>query len=170
MNQKQGPCLSADADTESGLPRWLNGNESSCNTGNGGDAGLIPGSVGKSRWRREWLPTPVLLSGESQGQRKLVGYGPWGHKESDSIELLKTHTHPPTLNNEAGGETPTHPPTTPRELLELHLHSGKGEVKVAQSCPTPRDPMDYTVHGILQARILKWVAFPFSRGSSQLRD
>ena len=30
--------------------------------------------------------------------------------------------------------------------------------------------MDYTVHGILQARILKWVAFPFSRGSSQLRD
>ena len=32
------------------------------------------------------------------------------------------------------------------------------------------DLMDYTVHGILQARRLKWVAFPFSRGSSQLRD
>ena len=31
-------------------------------------------------------------------------------------------------------------------------------------------PMDSTVHGILQARILKWVAFPFSRGSSQPRD
>ena len=30
--------------------------------------------------------------------------------------------------------------------------------------------MDYTVHGILQARILEWVAFPFSRGSSQTRD
>ena len=30
--------------------------------------------------------------------------------------------------------------------------------------------MDYTVHGILQARILEWVAFPFSRGSSQARD
>jgi len=29
-----------------------------------------------------------------------------------------------------------------------------------------KDPMDYTVHGILQARILEWVAFPFSRGSS----
>ena len=40
------------------------------------------------------------------------------------------------------------------------------EVKVAQSCPTLCDPMDYTVHGILQARILEWVAFPFSRGSS----
>ena len=42
------------------------------------------------------------------------------------------------------------------------------EVKVAQLCPTLCDPMDYTVHGILQARILEWVAFPFSKGSSQL--
>ena len=44
------------------------------------------------------------------------------------------------------------------------------EVKVAQLCPTLCDPMDYTVHGILQARILEWVAIPFSRGSSQPRD
>ena len=44
------------------------------------------------------------------------------------------------------------------------------EVKVAQSCPTFCDPMDYTVHGILQARILEWIAFPFSWGSSQPRD
>ena len=47
---------------------------------------------------------------------------------------------------------------------------GYCEVKVAQSCPTLLDPMDYTVHGILQARILEWVAFPFSRRSSQPRD
>ena len=32
------------------------------------------------------------------------------------------------------------------------------------------DPKDYTVHGVLQTRILEWVAFPFSRGSSQPRD
>ena len=44
------------------------------------------------------------------------------------------------------------------------------KVKVAQLCPTFCNPMDYTVHGILQARILEWVAFPFSRGSSQPRD
>ena len=44
------------------------------------------------------------------------------------------------------------------------------KVKVAQSCPTVCDPMDYIAHGILQARILEWVAFPFSRGSYQLRD
>ena len=37
-------------------------------------------------------------------------------------------------------------------------------MKVAQLCPTLCDPMDYTVHGILQARMLEWVAFPFSRG------
>ena len=43
------------------------------------------------------------------------------------------------------------------------------KVKVAQSCPTLWDPMDYTVHGILQARILEWVAVPFSMGSSQPR-
>ena len=46
----------------------------------------------------------------------------------------------------------------------------KSEREVAQSCQTLNDPMDYTVHGICQARILEWVAFPFSRGSSQPRD
>ena len=40
----------------------------------------------------------------------------------------------------------------------------------SQSCATFCNPMDYTVPGILQARILEWVAFPFSRGSSQPRD
>ena len=43
-------------------------------------------------------------------------------------------------------------------------------VKVTQSFPTLCDRMDYTVHKILQARILEWVAFSFSRGSSQPRD
>ena len=44
------------------------------------------------------------------------------------------------------------------------------KVKVAQSCPTLCNPMDYTVHGILQARILEWVAYRFFKGSSQPRD
>ena len=47
-------------------------------------------------------------------------------------------------------------------------------VLATQSCPTLCDPMDYSpqgsVHGILQARKLEWVAIPFSRGSSQPRD
>ena len=45
----------------------------------------------------------------------------------------------------------------------------KVKVKVAQSCPTLCIPMDCAVHGILQARILEWVAFPFT-GSSQPGD
>ena len=37
-------------------------------------------------WRRKWQPTPVLLPGKSHGQRSLVGYSPWGRKESDTTE------------------------------------------------------------------------------------
>ena len=35
---------------------------------------------------KEWLPTPVFLPRECHGQRSLVGYDPWGHKELDTIE------------------------------------------------------------------------------------
>ena len=76
------------------------------------------------RWRREWQLTPVFLPGESHGQRSPVGYSLWGHKESYTTEQL-THT---------------------RWYVS--------PVKVAQFCPTLCHPMDYTVHGILQARIL----------------
>ena len=47
---------------------------------------------------------------------------------------------------------------------------GRLNVNVAQLCPALCDPMDYTVCGILQDRILEWVAFPFCRGASQPRD
>ena len=46
----------------------------------------------------------------------------------------------------------------------------KVKVEAAQSCPTLCDPVDYTAHGILQARILEWVAFPFSRAPSRPRN
>ena len=39
-------------------------------------------------WARKWQPTPVLLPGESHGGRSLVGYSPWGRKESDTTERL----------------------------------------------------------------------------------
>ena len=44
-------------------------------------------------WRRAWQPTPVFSPGKSHGQRSLVGYSPWGRKESDTTEQLSTHTH-----------------------------------------------------------------------------
>ena len=39
--------------------------------------------VGKIPWRMKWQPTPVFLPGESHEQRSLVGYSPWGHRESE---------------------------------------------------------------------------------------
>ena len=59
-----------------GLPWWLNGKESDCNTG---DVASILGS-GRSPWRRKWQPTALFLPGKSCGQRSLAGYSPWGYK------------------------------------------------------------------------------------------
>ena len=59
-------------------------------------------------------------------------------------------------------------PVMDAESYKLLITSLK--VKIAQSCLTLCDPMDSTGHGILQVRILEWVTFPFSRGSSQPRD
>jgi len=42
----------------------------------------------KAPWKRKWHPTPVFLPGEFHGQRSLVDYSPWGHKESDTTEQL----------------------------------------------------------------------------------
>ena len=42
--------------------------------------------VGEIPWRREWLPTQVVFPGEFHGQRSLMGYSPWSHKESDTTE------------------------------------------------------------------------------------
>ena len=44
--------------------------------------------VGKIPWRREWLPTAILLPGKSHGQQSLVGYSPRGHKNILIIQLL----------------------------------------------------------------------------------
>ena len=41
---------------------------------------------GEGNWRRKWQPTEVFLPGELHGQRSLVGYGPWGNKESNMTE------------------------------------------------------------------------------------
>ena len=56
--------------------------------------------------------------------------------------------------------------------LVLRQVPDTGNKWVTQSCPTLCDSMDYTVHGVFQARILEWIDpfYPFSRGSSQPRD
>ena len=51
------------------------------------------GRPGFDPWKKDWLPTPVFLSGKTHGQRSLVGYSPWGRKESDRTERLSTARH-----------------------------------------------------------------------------
>ena len=58
------------------LPRWLSGKESACHR--------VDPWVRKIPWRRKWQSTPVFSPGKSHGQRSLVGYSPWGHKELDT--------------------------------------------------------------------------------------
>ena len=74
---------------------------------NAGDPGLIPGS-GRSPWRRAWQLTPVFLPGKSHGQRSLVDYSLWLHKELETTERL-THTH-----------THTHTHSRPRRKSTAH--------------------------------------------------
>ena len=65
---------------------WLSDKESTCQC-------RFDPWVRKMSWRRKWPPTPVFMPGESHRQRRLVGYGPWGHTGSDKTEVTEdTHT------------------------------------------------------------------------------
>ena len=67
-----------------GLPWWLRGKSVCLECRR---PGFDP-CIRKIPWRRKWQPTPVLLPGESHGGRSLVGYSPWGRKESDTTKRL----------------------------------------------------------------------------------
>ena len=67
------------------------GSDGEASAYNAGDLGWRPGFdpwVGKICWRRKWQSTPVLLPGKSHEQKSLIGYSPWGRKESDTTERL----------------------------------------------------------------------------------
>ena len=70
-----------------GIPWWLRGSSVYLQCWR---PGFDPW-IRKIPWRRAWQPTPVILPGESHGQRSPVGYSPWGHKESD-MKQLSLHT------------------------------------------------------------------------------
>ena len=106
---------------------------------NAGDAGSVPG-LGRSP--RGGSSNPLLfLPRKSNRLRSLAGYSQWGPRKSDTTEHMCSLFPGFVI------------------LWLCHLKS-KSKLKVAQSCPILCDPMDYTVHGILQATILEWVAFP----------
>ena len=72
--------------SEEGFPGGIVVKNLPVNAGDIREAASIPG-IGKIPWKKEWQPTPVFLPGESLGQRRLVGYSPWGCKELDRIEV-----------------------------------------------------------------------------------
>ena len=128
----------------------------------------------------EWQPNAVFLPGKSHGQRSLVGYSPWGDKESDMTEQLHTKYLNQIIKLFGVGQSDviwqkyTESSTNYSGQIWKFFSYLKVKLKVlvAQSCPVLHDPVDCSpsgsyVHGILQARILEWVAIPFSRGTSQ---
>ena len=113
-------------------------------------------------WRRKWQPTPVFLPGESQGPGSLVGCHLWGRTESDMTEATEQLQQQQDC-------------ATRRSLVISPLPSSTMKMLVAQWRLTVCDPVHYrppgfSVHGILQAGILEWVAIPFSRRSSWPKD
>ena len=69
------------------FPGGSDGKASACNAGH---QGLIPG-LGRSCGEGKWQSTLALLPGKSPGRRILIGYSPWGHKESNTTERLHFH-------------------------------------------------------------------------------
>ena len=76
---------SSEVSNHYGLPQWLSGEESACNTGNPGDMGLIPG-LGRSPG--EGHGNPPQYSCLENGEKSLAGYSPPGYKELDMTEQL----------------------------------------------------------------------------------
>ena len=74
-----------------GSPDGSEGKDSTCNGGDTGDAGSIPGS-GRSPGRGKLQPTSIFLPENSHIQRSLAGYSPKGGKELDMTERLSTRT------------------------------------------------------------------------------
>ena len=101
-------------------------------------------------WKIPWLEEPGRL--QSMGPQRV------GHDWAASVSLLIVY-----------------PGSSPSSVL-FQKHWGAAvsmswsDMKVAQSYLTLCNPMHYRVHGILQARILEWIAIPFSRASSQSRS
>ena len=107
----------------------------------------------------------TLFTVFSQREKRLLGIGVWASKGRETIQVV--------MKEQIFGKQNVCLKKQDKEqaLLQIIQSVKRVKVLVAQSCPTPFDPMDCTpgssVHGILQARILEWVAIPFSRESSQ---
>ena len=117
--------------------------------------------VRKIPWRMQWHPTPVLLAGEFHGQKNLVGYGPFGHKDLDMTEQLTREGNGTPLqyscleNPRDGGAwwAAVYGVAQSRTRLKRLSSSSSSSITegalnvCAQACPTLCDPMDYSPPG-----------------------
>ena len=108
-----------------GFPGGSDGKESDCNVG---DLNLIP-RLGRSPGGGHGNLLQYSCLENPHGQKSLVGYTPWGHKESDTMERLSTAQHPYL------------------HMFFLLFRSVQFS-SVAQSCPTPCDPMNHSTPGL----------------------
>ena len=102
--------------------------------------------VGKITWRRKWQSTPVLLPGKSHGQRSLVGYSPWGRKESDMTERLYF-----TFPCDSAGKESTCNVGDLGSIPGLGRSPAEGKGYALQYSGL-ENSMDWTVHGITKSR------------------
>ena len=75
--------------------------------------------VGEIPWRKKWQPTPILLPGESHGQRSLVDYSPRGRKELDRTERLNNNK----TQGSCGRQTDAHPRSEDINVLIPGVHT-----------------------------------------------
>ena len=91
-------------------------------TGDSRDIGSIPGS-GRSRGIGNWKPNPVFLPGEFHRERNLVGYSPWGHKESDTNKYAHTDYIPVTAHTYMLDACNTNPRNTGNRINFISYYS-----------------------------------------------
>ena len=132
-----------------GFPGGANGKEPTCQCRRQKRCRFAPW-VGKIPWRRSWQPTPVFLPGESQGQRSLEGYSPWGHKESDMTEQLRKHTLSTldknstfTLNGESWKRIFLSPPPPKKKKKTGGGGAGKKQYTKLQLLLSPSDSWSF---------------------------
>ena len=148
---------------ESHYIRW-HGDNQPASAGDARDTGSIPGSGRRSPWRRKLQLKPVFLPGKSHGQRNVVDYSPLSHKRighdwgTSTAHIILTHFFFPSSRILGS--------LFFFFLFSLLFHRKWKSLSRVQLFATPWT----VVHGILHTRMLEWVAFPFSRGSSQTRD
>ena len=141
--------------------------------------------MGNIPWRREWLPTPVFLPGEFHGQRSLVGYSTGVRVRHSWVTNTFTLSalRPYYLKWGPRSQGSTSPGNFKWRLLGpprvsesefctesvcacMPSHFSRVQLFVIMDCST----QGFSVHGILQARILEWVVMPSSKGPSKPRD